>query len=286
MAHMHEPIIGSEALASGALTRGALRWNYTAILPDVYIHRDAQIDWYIRAMAAWLWTGRRGVLAGRTAAALYGVRPVDGTAPIEIIAPPRRARPGFVVRNDRIETDEVDPGRLPTTTPARTALDLARHLPRDAAVVLLDKLSAQTDVTAADVAPLEARYRSTRGMGSAWEAIRLMDGGSRSKEETLLRLMLIDSYLPPPSTSIFVEDDFWNTITGEETWGFAVGIGWPYAKVGVEWAPHRRGLVQDVQFRELLREKGWVLIEVLPQDTRKYTINRCEEALRRRRGLV
>ncbi|WP_159232287.1 hypothetical protein [Mycolicibacterium vanbaalenii] len=280
---MHKPIIGSEALASGTLTRGALRWNYTAILPDVYIHRDAQIDWYARAMAAWLWTGRRGVLAGRTAATLYGVRPVDETAPIEVIAPPRRRRPGLVVRNERIEPDEVNRDGLARTTPARTALDLARRLPRDEAVVLLDKLSAVTDVTAADVAPLRARYRRARGMGSAaGEAITLMDGGSRSKEETLLRLTLMDSYLPPPSTSIFVEDDFWNAITGEETWGVVVALGWPDAKVGVEWAAHRRSLVPDVQFRELLRQKGWVLIEVMPQHTRAHTINRCWEALRRR----
>ncbi|MDZ4267472.1 MAG: hypothetical protein U1D00_17570 [Mycobacterium sp.] len=227
------PLIGSEALASGALTRGALRWNYTAIHPDVYIHRDAQINWYAKAMAAWLWTGRRGVLAGRTAAALHGARPVDHNAPIELIAPPRRARPGVVVRNERLGRDEVSAANLPHTTPARTALDLARHLPRDEAVVLLDKLSAATDVTVADVAPLEARYRGARGTGSAWEAIRLMDGGSRSKEETLVRLALIDAHLPRPSTSILIEDDFWNAITVDETWGFVIGMGWPDAKVGV-----------------------------------------------------
>lgn len=282
---MHLPIIGSEALASGALTRGVLRWNYTAILPDVYIHQDALIGWEAKASAAWLWTGRRGVLAGRTAAALHGVRPVDENAPIEIIAPPRRRRRGFVVRNEHIEPDEVDVCPLPLTTPARTALDLARRLPRDEAVVHLDRLSAVTDLSIADVAPLEVRYRGARGMGSAREAISLMAGGSRSKEETLLRLALIDGGLPPLSTSIVVEDDVWNAITLDETAGFIVGLGWADAKVAVEWAGHRRGLVQDVQFRDLLQKKGWVLIEVMPQDSRGYTINRCREALRRR-GLV
>lgn len=284
---MHVPIIGSEALASGALTRGALRWNYTAILPDVYIHRDAihrdgQIGWDAKATAAWLWTCRRGVLAGRTAAALHGVRPVDENAPIEIIGPPRRRRRGFVVRDEHIEPDEVELSSLPFTTPARTALDLARHLPRDEAVVHLDKLSVVTDVSEADVAPLEVRYRGARGMGSAGEAISLMDGGSRSKEETLVRLALIDGGLPRPSTSIIVEDDVWNAITVDETCGFTIGLGWADAKVAVEWAEHRRGLVQDVRARDLLHRKGWVLIEVMPQDSRAYTINRCREALRRR----
>lgn len=283
MAHMHEPFIGSEAVASGTLTRGVLRWNYTALYPDVYIHKDARIDIYAKARAAWLWTGRKGVIAGTTAAALYGVGSIDTNAPIELIGPPRRARPGVVVRNERIGRDEVDAGPLPCTTPARTALDLARRLPRDDAVVLLDQLSECTDLSAADVAPLEARYRSARGMGSAWEAIRLMDGGSRSPEETRLRLMLIDGGLPRPRTSIFVEDDFWTAFTPDETWGVTIGMGWVDAKVGVEWAERRRSLVQDVAFRNLLQQKGWLLIEVTHLDTRAYTIRRCEAALRQRR---
>lgn len=282
---MHEPFIGSEALASGALTRGELRWNYTALHPDVYVHKDARMTTYMKAWAAWLWTGRRGVVAGQTAAALYGVRSIDDKAPIELIAPPRRARPGVVIRNERIDGDEVNAGRLLATTPARTALDLARRLPRDEAVVLLDQLSERTDVTAADIAPLEARYRGIRGMGSAWEAIRLMDGGSRSSEETRLRLELIDRGLPRPSTSIVVDDDSRNSVTvDDETWGVVIGMGWPEAKVGVEWAAHRRAFIQDVQFRNLLQKKGWLLIEVTTLDSRAYTIRRCRDALRRRWG--
>lgn len=276
VAHMHEPVIGSEALASGALTRGALRWNYMAIYPDVYLHRDARIDLYTRAKAAWLWTRRSGVIAGRTAAALYGGSPLDDIGPIELIAAPRRAQPGVVVRNERIEHDEVDGGRLPLTTPARTALDLARRLPRDEAVVLLDKLSADTGVSVADVVPLQDRYRGTRGMGSARHAIWLMDGGSRSPEETRLRMALIDGGLPRPSTSIVVGDGQWDT---------RIGLGWADAKVAVEWAEHRRNLVNDVWFRDLLRGQDWLLIEAMPQDPLGYTIRRCYRALRSRWGL-
>ncbi|MGB3355114.1 MAG: hypothetical protein WBB00_20390 [Mycobacterium sp.] len=284
---MHEPFIGSEALAARSLTRGALRWNYTALYPDVYIHKDARIDIHDRARAAWLWTGRKGVIAGTTAAALYGVGSIDTNATIELIAPPRRARPGVVVRTERIGSDEVEAGPLPCTTPARTALDLARRLPRDEAVVLLDQLSECTDVSAADVAPLEARYRSARGTGSAWEAIRLMDGGSRSPEETRLRLMLIDGGLPRPRTSIFVEDDSYNFATmDDQPWGVAIGMGWVDAKVGVEWAAHRRALRADIDFKKLLQQKGWLLIEVTHLDTRGSTIRRCKDALRQRWGRL
>lgn len=271
MAHMHEPIIGSEALAAGTLTRGALRWNYTAILPDVYIRRGAPIDILVKARAAWLWTGRRGVIAGATAAALYGVRPIDDNAPIELIASARRPQPGFVVRDERIDGDEVNARAwAPLTTPARTALDVARRMRLQEAVVCLDILSAKTDVSAEDVAPLEARYEAARGMGSAHRAIRLMDGGARSPDETRLRLSLIDAGLPRPRTSIPIRDRRWDDV---------IGMGWPDARVGVECGEHRRGLVCDVEFRDLLSRLGWRLIEVLPHYGLQRVVQDCREAL-------
>ena len=62
---MGEPFIGSEAVASGRLTPYALRSQYVALYPDVYISRDAGITAGDRARAAWLWSRRRGVVAGQ-----------------------------------------------------------------------------------------------------------------------------------------------------------------------------------------------------------------------------
>jgi hypothetical protein len=64
--------IGSEALAGGVLSRGRLRWNYRAIFPDVYIPKEATPSLSHRTIGAWLWSGRRGVIAGLAAAALHG----------------------------------------------------------------------------------------------------------------------------------------------------------------------------------------------------------------------
>lgn len=274
---MHEPIIGSEAIAAGMLTRGALRWNYTALLPDVYIHNDARIDTWARAKAAWLWTGRHGVIAGRTAAALHGVKPVDHNAPVEIIAAPRRAQPGVIVRNERIDSDEIYPRTsVPRTNGARTAFDIARRLPLKEAIVVLDQLAAIFQLTPRDLEPLERRYQGARGMWSAYEAIRLMDGGSRSAEESLLRLSLTKSYLPRPQTSIEI---------GDEQWGYIIAMGWPDARVGVEWGPHRRDLHNDVRYRRLLYELDWVLIEAMPNHRVGFTVEQCWKALRRRGAL-
>jgi hypothetical protein len=268
-----EVILGSEAIAAGRLTRGALRWNYTAILPGVYIPADARRDIATRAKAAWLWTGREGIIAGRTAAALWGAHWVDDTAPIELIAKPRRARPGVVVRNERIGGDEVCTDRfVPVTTPARTALDVARRLPRDDAIRHLDAISETTGLSVADVAPLHERYRTARGIASARSALSLMDGGSCSPEETTLRLWLIDAGLPKPTTSIDIGDNRWETV---------ISMGWPGAKVAVEWAEHRSGLIDQVMAFELLQRQDWILIRALPNG-RIGVIHRARAALRRR----
>ena len=77
IARMGAAVLGSEAVASGVITRGQLRWNYRAIYPDVYIPRDITSTMPTKAHAAWLWSERRGVITGRAAAALHGALWVD-----------------------------------------------------------------------------------------------------------------------------------------------------------------------------------------------------------------
>jgi hypothetical protein len=76
---------------------------------------------------------------------------------------------------------------LLVTNPARTAFDLARHLPRAVAVAHLDALSAATGVTAADVTPLIERHRDARGVRQCRNALSLMDSGAQSPKETWVR---------------------------------------------------------------------------------------------------
>lgn len=125
-------------------------------------------------VAAWLWTGRRGVIAGPAAAALHGAKWVDPSTPVDVIAEHTRRRDGVAVHEERIAPDEITHvGELPVTTPVRTAFDIARHLPRDVAVVHLDALAAATGVTLADVLLLAQRYRGARGIRRARVALGL-----------------------------------------------------------------------------------------------------------------
>lgn len=204
---MDDVFIGSVALAGGALSRGQLRWNYRAIFPNVYIPKAATPSLLQRAVGAWLWSGRRAVVAGLAAAARHGARWVDESSDVELIWRCGRPPPGIVVRNERIGPDEiVEIAGLPVTTPERTALDLARHAPPDSAVPVLDALARATGVTVSEVLPLVDRYRGTRGLHRSIAALGLMDGGARSPRETLVRLALIHAGFPAPRTHFTVTD--------------------------------------------------------------------------------
>ena len=276
---MRGPFIGSEAVARGAISRGALRWNYSAVHPDIYLRKDACRDLYARTVTAWLWTGRTGIVTGRAAAALHGVTWVDDTAPVELIAKHGRSRPGVVIREERIAEDEVRyVGDLPVASPARTALDLGRHLERDSAVAHIDAIAAVTALTRDEIRFLERRYQRARGIRAARIATGLMDGGARSQEQSQLRLQLIDAGLPRPRTSIVVRDDLW---------GAVIAMGWDGPKVGVDCFyaedTDRYRAVQQIATEELFQRRGWLHFRITPDHTAISAIRRVRAALQQRR---
>src|ERR1700754_1997450 len=99
---MGVPFIGSEAIASRAKTPYALRTRFVALYPDVYIPRDINLTATDRAQAAWLWSGRQGVVAGQSAAALHGVKWVDERKPAELLWPNRRPPKGIRTWSDTV----------------------------------------------------------------------------------------------------------------------------------------------------------------------------------------
>jgi AbiEi antitoxin C-terminal domain len=276
---MWQPFIGTQAIGAGTLTRGQLRWNYTAVHPRVYIPNDAERTVFQNTVATWLWTGRRGVIAGRAAAALHGAKWIDESTPIEVITEHTRRRPGVIVHEERIGTEEITyVGELPVTTAARTALDLARHLPRDVAVAHLDALAAATGVTAADALALTERYRGARGIRRARTALALMDAGAESPQETRLRLILIDDGLPPPRTQIRVTDGVKEAF---------IDMGYDEPMVGLDYdggqhQTDRDRYVYDIGRSELIDSQGWIDIHVVTEHSRRFILHRVHEAFARR----
>jgi len=274
--------LGSEAIARGDLTRGQLRWNYRQIHPDVYLPKEASRSLFDNIYAAWLWTGRRGVIAGRAAAALHGAKWVEDFAPVELIGKFHHPPLGVIVRRERCSApDVVERAGLPVTNPLRTAFDLGRHLPRDVAVAHLDALSAATGVNAADVTEMIARYKGARGVRQCKTALSLMDGGAQSPKESWLRLLLIDAGLPRPVTQIKVTD-------GQLV--AYLDMGWKEPKVALEYdgdhhRTDRHQYVKDIRRGRMTDRLGWHVITVIKEDRPDVVIQRARDALDRRSSL-
>jgi hypothetical protein len=279
MRSMSQPFVGAEAVEAGRLTRGQLRWNHTAVHPRVYMPKGVEQTLFLNTVAAWLWTGRKGVTAGRAAAASHGARWVDATTPVEIIAEHTRKRRGVIVREERLGADEITyVGELPVTTIARTALDLARHLPRDSAVAHLDALAAATGVLPIDALELAARYPGLRGIRRARIALALMDGGAESPKETWLRLVLIDDGLPRPRTQIRVTDGVKEAF---------LDMGYDEPMVGFDYdglhhSESRGQYVHDIGRAELVDGQGWIDIHVVAEHSRRFVLHRARRAFARR----
>ena len=276
---MRDVFIGSELLARGALSRGQLRWNYQSIFPDVYALKNACLPLQTRVVGAWLWSGRHGIIAGRAAAAMHGAAWVEAATPIELIGSYTRSPKGVIVRNERIDGDEVVVlNGLAVTSLARTALDLARHLPRDQAVRHLDALAHATGVRPDDALTVAGRYPRARGLRRAEIALDLMDAGGQSPKETWLRLLLIDAGFPRPRTQIRVSDG------GAHAF---IDMGWDEPMVGVDYdgeqhLTDRKRYVHDIGRNELIERMGWLDLHVVAEHSRMFIVRRTADAFARR----
>jgi hypothetical protein len=156
---------GSEVLRQGKLSRYQLRTGFWPIYPDVYVAKAAAPLMRTRSIAAWLWSGRRAVLAGLAAAALHGSNWIDDDEPVELIWSNTRPPAGVLTRSLRVHSDEVTRiAALPVTTPARTAFDLGRRLPTSEAVARLDALKRASPFAIQEVLLLTKRYPGVRGL--------------------------------------------------------------------------------------------------------------------------
>lgn len=276
---MSQPFLGTEAISDGKLTRGKLRWNYGCLHPDVHFSKATVPDLFARTVAAWLWTGRTGIVTGRAAAALHGARWVDDAAPVEIITEHGKPQRGVIVREERIADDEIcHVGDLPVANPPRTALDLGRHLTRGPAVMHLDALAAATGVTAVDALVVAHRYKGARHIRRARIALALMDAGAQSPKETWLRLLLIDAGLPRPKTQIPVSDGY-NVAY--------IDMGWEAPKIGLDYeGDHHRQLrptyVDDIGRYEMIERQGWIDLRVVAEHSSVFTLRRVRESFARR----
>ncbi|KAA1248729.1 hypothetical protein F0Q45_18995 [Mycobacterium simiae] len=262
---MTGPFIGSEAIASGALTPYRLRSRFVAIHPDVYVPPDTTLTATTRARAAWLWSRRRGVVAGHSASALYGAKWVDHRTPAQLRYDHRRPPTGIRTWSGGVAPDETEVvGGLPATTPARTALDLACRNPVGEAVAAIDALARATRFELTRAHLLTERYKGHRDIRRARRALALVDAGAESPRETWLRLLLIDAGYPRPQTQIPVYGEYGELLA-------VLDLGWEDIKVAVEYEgdhhrTDRRQFNRDIARFEALADLGWIVVRVTVED--------------------
>jgi hypothetical protein len=278
---MLEPFIGSNAVAAGELTKAQLATRYRRLFPDVYVSRNDDVDAKLRAKAAWLWTGRRGIVAGFAAAALYGSKWINDVYVVELIHDNRRSPPGIQTHRDRIEDDEIELlFGITVTSPARTALDFGCWHPTMTAVAGIDSLARAVEIKRADVEMLAHKYAGRKGIMRARQAIELFDAGAQSPRESWLRIVLIQAGLPRPRTQIPVFDGFGDVVA-------YLDMGWEDVKVAVEYDGEqhrndRRQYTWDVRRLEMLENLGWIVIRVVAGDRPAEVVRRVRTALARR----
>lgn len=252
--------LGSEALAAGAVTRHQLSHHHEMLHRDVYIARGAELTPIDKARAAWLWSRRRAVVAGLSAAALHGCKWIDAAEPAELNQRSQHKVAGIMLHCERLDSAEISVVHgIPATTPARTAFDLGRRRGPVGAVMRVDALLQATGLTVTDVGALIGSHGGARGVVQLRHVLALADDGAESPQETRLRLVLTKAGMRPSRTQIEVYDEY--RFIGR------LDMGWPEWKVGVQydgaqhWTDPRqraRDIEQDARYREL----GWRIIRV------------------------
>ncbi|SEL77355.1 Protein of unknown function [Blastococcus sp. DSM 46786] len=253
-------------VAAGQLTKNELRSRaWQRLFRDVYVCACVRVTHRVRASAA-SWKVLPGsVVTGRSAAVLWGVDAAGIDEDVELTVPPGHnvtAVRGVRVQRRSLGADAVTVrAGVRLTTPVQTALDLARHLPREDAVVHIDQLAGRRVV---DLAAVRTAAGAATGPGCrrARVAVHLADGLAGSPQETRLRLLLHSSRLPRPVAQHTVRD-------GD---GFVarVDFAWPDHRLAVEyegrWHGERQNVARDRRRLNRLTAAGWTVVFVTAED--------------------
>ena len=256
-----------------------MRHRYRPIFHGVYVPAQYAVTLHDRIAGALL-AVPDAVIAGLPAAALHGAGWIEDDIPVEMIASCRR-QPGLVVRNEALVDDEITTiAGNRVTTPARTAFDIARRLPRSAALARLDALMRAAPFAVEDVVLLAKRHKGVRGLRRLPAVLPLVDGGAESPRETWLRLLFIDAGLPTPTTQFVVRDELGRYVRRiDMCWEeFAVGAEYD----GTQHLTDRKQYARDVKADRELRRLRWSIIHVIKEDRGAEIVHHARTALRER----
>jgi very-short-patch-repair endonuclease len=257
---------GSHAVAAGLVTAGRLRGpTFRRVFPDVYVRATTELDLAVRARAAGLLVGERGVVSGYAAAELLGAACAWPDAPAEVTVDGRfRAHVGLVVHQDVLAPDEISScAGVRVTTGIRTAFDLARRLELVDAVVAVDRLANRCRFDPGLLLHVLVRYPGLRGNAGIPDVLAYADRRSGSVPESRLRMLLTTSGLPRPQVQWPVQDPVARTAI----W---LDLAYPDALLGIEYegAHHAEAdqVLKDAGRYTRLVARGWRILRYTKHD--------------------
>ncbi len=265
------PFRGSEAVAAGRLTRGALRGpRFRKLAADTYVSAGVPDDPRLAVHAAWVRAGAGAVLVGWSACLWWDCDVLPWPPPpVELAAPDRRLRaaPGVRVCRSRVrDEDVVVEDGVRVTSMLRTAYDLVARSDLDTGVVAADGLAHLGKFSAADLLALAEVLGPRRGCRRIGEVAALMDPKAESPQETRVRLRLLRAGLPHPVTQYEVYDGPRSVAR--------VDFAWPEHKLALEYdgwdhtLDDRRGI--DIDRIDELRRLGWTVVVVTNRQYRRH----------------
>jgi hypothetical protein len=245
------------------------------LIQGVYAPADLEDTLELRAEAVRLVLTEQMILADRAAAWLHGVdhyRLDDhpGVPPLDVMAvdgsQPTRRRGTRGGKRALIATDICRVAGVATTTPARTAADLACLFGRREAIAVLDAFMRTCGVTREELDELVTRFAGRRGVTQLRELVAIATPLAESPGESWTRIDILDAGLPAP------EPQF--SIKVKDVEKYRLDLAYPRWKIVVEYdgeeyhtSPEDRA--RDERRREWLRRRGWIVIVVTKEDFRR-----------------
>jgi hypothetical protein len=223
-------------------------------------------DDYLRLRGLDLSCGTKVATCLGTAAAMHGFD-TEEPADLHVLNPPRhQLRPcdGLMVhRRDGAPLVMVD-GRW-ATSPAWTAIEVARGLRRPRALATLDAALRSNTCSRPDLWRAAIEQAGRRGIVAVRNLISLADPRAESPMESEARLAMIDGNLPTPELQYEVLDG-----NGELR---RLDFAWPDQRIAVEydgmdWHSGPEAMKRDRRRQAALLDIGWVVIAIVFEDVR------------------
>ncbi|TQM39154.1 type IV toxin-antitoxin system AbiEi family antitoxin domain-containing protein [Pseudonocardia cypriaca] len=254
------------AQAMSCYSRGELRalvrsGRWAGVFTGTYRVEAGGASARLRLSAAGLSIGREVPACLHTAAELHGFGVLDDVVTHVAVAPDEPCARRADLWPHQLALAAGDLVRLRcgalVTSAERTAIDLARTLPRIDVLPVLDAALAAGVCTPASLAVELDRRTGWRGVRQARELVPLAHPAPESPQESRLRLRCHDAGLPPPTLQFPVLGPGGRP----RRW---LDLAWEEAKVGLEYDGEeghggRQRMRSDRRRHNFLQDDGWAM---------------------------